>query len=366
MRCCIECFASEYIKPIIQSFSVEKGNCDFCHTSAVTLCDPRELVNYFRGILDLYITVSGAQDLGYNLDELSNSTGLIYDRLLADFGVLIFSSRVTSEIQPLIAAIFEDNEQDYYLIFNEFIILEHLCNYAAYEDYHKLALTWGNFVEEIKSKNRFHLSTKIDLKIIERLLSNHVKVYRPGKKFYRGRVSDILGFPKEKMGNPPAFAATAGRANPAGISYLYVAESIDTTLHETRASLYDYVSIGEFTVKEEISVINLREPHLYDPIFLAENEKLRDFMLNLPFLTILEKELSKPVRRTDNQLDYLPTQYLSEFIKSLGYDGIEYRSSLNPTGYNVAIFHPEKLDCTKAYVHEIHKVDFHHAKLILE
>ena len=29
---------------------------------------------------------------------------------------------------------------------------------------------------------------------------------------------------------------------------------------------------------------------------------------------------------------------MSDFIKSLGYDGIKYKSTLNPEGYNLAIF----------------------------
>lgn len=194
------------------------------------------------------------------------------------------------------------------------------------------------------------------------MLSNYVRHYPTGKIFYRGRISDKSGFARSEMGHPPHTKAKAGRANPAGISYLYVAESVDTTLYETRAGLYDYVSIGEFTVQQELAVISLRETHLYDPIELADSDRLKDFVLNLPFLSTLENELSKPLRRSDNELDYLPTQYLSEFIKSLGYDGIVYRSSLNPNGYNVAIFHPDKLICTDSYVHEIQGVRFSHEK----
>jgi hypothetical protein len=106
----------------------------------------------------------------------------------------------------------------------------------------------------------------------------------------------------------------------------------------------------------------LRE-NLYDPILLAADEGLEDFMIYLPFITKLEQELSKPNRRNDSELDYLPTQYLSEFIKSIGYDGVEYQSSLYAEGYNLAIFNTDKFECINVEVREISKIKFTHNQL---
>ena len=164
------------------------------------------------------------------------------------------------------------------------------------------------------------------------------------------------------MYNPPAEKAKAGRANPLGISYLYLANDIKTTLYEARASLYDYVTIGNFRLKDDIKVINLRGD-TYDPIPLSEKEVLEDFLIHLPFITKLEQELSRPRRRSDNELDYLPTQYLSEFIKSMGFDGVEYQSSLHPSGYNLAIFNSTKLECIKVGIYEIASIDLTHKRL---
>src|SRR5207247_2341088 len=80
-----------------------------------------------------------------------------------------------------------------------------------------------------------------------------------GGIFYRARLSNKDGFPKEAMGNPPSSSAAAGRANPVGISYLYLSGDLDTTLFETRAGLYDYVSIGEFRLLEDIYVVDLKD-----------------------------------------------------------------------------------------------------------
>ncbi|WP_421778123.1 RES family NAD+ phosphorylase [Gardnerella sp. KA00747] len=45
-------------------------------------------------------------------------------------------------------------------------------------------------------------------------------------------------------------------------------------------------------------------------------------------------------------MDYIPTQYISDYIKSKGYDGIEYVSVMSDAGKNLAIFNPEILKIT--------------------
>ena len=96
---------------------------------------------------------------------------------------------------------------------------------------------------------------------------------------------------------------------------------------------------------------------------MAEQEELEDFLIHLPFITTLEFNLSKPRRRSDNELDYLPTQYLSEFIKSIGFDGVEFQSSLFSDGYNLAIFTPQKFECIKVEVFEIENIDLKEKKI---
>ena len=44
------------------------------------------------------------------------------------------------------------------------------------------------------------------------------------------------------------------------------------------------------------------------------------------------------MRRSDSLLEYLPTQYITEFIKSKGYAGVEYTSTMGTGGRNIAVF----------------------------
>lgn len=76
-------------------------------------------------------------------------------------------------------------------------------------------------------------------------------------------------------------------------------------------------------------------------------------MVHGSFIDKLEQGLSKPRRRSDSELDYLPTQYLSELIKSMGFDGIEFKSSLYSDAINIAIFNPEKFKCLQVTVYDI-------------
>jgi len=225
-----------------------------------------------------------------------------------------------------------------------------------------LEITWSKLTEEIKHINRFHLQNALDLEMLNKLLNRYRKPINKGKKFFRARISNKEGFKIEEMMNPPKDRAKSGRANPEGISYLYLADKIETTLYESRTTLYDYVSIGEFRLKENIEVINLRG-NTYDPIFLAENEELEDFLIYESFIKNLEMHLSKPKRRSDNELDYLPTQYLSEFIKYIGFDGVEFQSSLYSEGYNLAIFEPEKFECIGVKLCEVINIDLTHRTL---
>ncbi|NOR46011.1 MAG: RES domain-containing protein [Candidatus Delongbacteria bacterium] len=62
---------------------------------------------------------------------------------------------------------------------------------------------------------------------------------------------------------------------------------------------------------------------------------------NMTYLNELSNELSRPVNPNDINLEYLPSQYLCEFIKQVGYDGIIYKSSLSK-GSNYVIFNDHK------------------------
>jgi len=57
-------------------------------------------------------------------------------------------------------------------------------------------------------------------------------------------------------------------------------------------------------------------------------------------------------------LKYVPTQYLSEKLKTAGYDGIAFKSSLSQDGYNIALFDHHKAKCVGCRMFEIKQVKY--------
>ena len=178
---------------------------------------------------------------------------------------------------------------------------------------------WEEFVKCIKHDNRFHTSI-----VNTELLSTYLSYLRKDHKkenavFYRGRLSaSDNAFPIEEMGAPPEQVAKEGRANSSGISRLYLADSIKTCIHEIRAGAYDIISIGKFVLKEDITVIDFKQLNLFSP-FSGEFDFL-GYLINKPILQKIDEEMAKAVRAGDNHLDYIPTQYLCDFIKTLEYE----------------------------------------------
>ena len=79
----------------------------------------------------------------------------------------------------------------------------------------------------------------------------------------------------------------------------------------------------------------------------------------------------KIMRRSDSDLDYVPTQYITDFVKSIIHDGvpeyagIEYKSVMHREGYNLALFNPELCECIDTDVYKVHITwwSLHHAKI---
>ena len=73
--------------------------------------------------------------------------------------------------------------------------------------------------------------------------------------------------------------------------------------------------------------------------------------------------LSKPVDRNKTSLEYLPTQYLCEFIKDQGFHGVLYNSFLGD-GYNIVLFDETKVECVSTKLHEITSIRIENTEVV--
>ena len=225
---------------------------------------------------------------------------------------------------------------------------------------------WDDFCYNIKHVNRFH-SQQVNFDQLENLLKNMVIDIPKGTlKLFRSRICDedsyTSGYSTRKMGVPPVALTTAGRTNSEGIECLYLAGDEETTFHEVRARDYDHVSVGEFIQTKDLRIVDLS---LFDKIgpFSIPDFDMTWFAINIEIIRKIGDEVAKPMRRFDRALDYVPTQYICDYIKHLGYDGIKFKSTLVDGGTNYAIFNEKKFECTNVKVVQIGNIDYNWSPL---
>jgi hypothetical protein len=85
---------------------------------------------------------------------------------------------------------------------------------------------------------------------------------------------------------------------------------------------------------------------------------LSRFAANRKVFQELAAEIAKPLRRSDSHLEYLPTQFIAEFIKSQNYDGVVYDSTLRQGGYNLAVFNEDLFECVGVHTIEVSEISY--------
>jgi hypothetical protein len=266
----------------------------------------------------------------------------------------IFSAGVAT-IQTLIIDLCgADLDSD---IFTENVIISQLLDDDFIREFCVVrGLSWEQFGESIKYENRFH-SGMFNADAFASFLSIITKSYSVGTEFYRARIThNSNGYTANEMYMPPKEKRSAGRINPEGIGVLYLSSDEKTVLNEVRASTFDYVSIGTFKLSKDIKVVNLSGISGTSP-FLYEGE-LEKYAANRKVFREIAAEIAKPLRRSDSPIEYLPTQYIAEFIKSQGYNGVEYASTLRESGHNIAIFDEKLFECIGVRTVEVTEITY--------
>lgn len=204
-------------------------------------------------------------------------------------------------------------------------------------------VSWSRFSDEIRTRNRYFPEAELDGDLLRQAILGSVESIDEGRPLYRARVLVGAESPGAgDMGAPPAGKASPGRANPVGIPYLYLSYEERTCIHETRVANHTQVAIGTFRTKRDLKVLNLAD--IEAPDFFSVEDPIASISFHR-YLQALANELKKPVRASDQPIDYIPTQYLCEMAKSLGLDGVLYSSSLDPDGRNVVLFDVNAAEC---------------------
>ena len=181
-----------------------------------------------------------------------------------------------------------------------------------------------------------------------------------GTTLYRSRITPqgVDCLTTKEMGCPPSDKATAGRANTLGIPYLYLSDSAKTTYYEVRAVYLDRLSVGTFTIPESLSLVDFCDIINLYHAYGDSVEPLKEIVIKKKVIDSISKDLSKPLRRYDSEIEYVPTQLICELCKEYVHaDGICFKSSLYPGGVNYVLFDPKAADCVSVESHEIGTID---------
>lgn len=245
---------------------------------------------------------------------------------------------------------------------------------------------WQGFTKYLSETNRFILSDYWEefVNTIIDTAHKRAKTLEKGKTLVRARIGtswvefddgDEQPYPisPHKMGPPPKHLASAGRSNSEGIPYLYLATQVDTAVAEVRPWIGAEVTIGFFKILSDLNIVDTSGDKPKSTLSLYEfvNIDQEDFDIRRKpnhVYTSVEKEeyiwgdinstFSRPISPNDSLLKYLPTQFVSEKLKTEGYDGVAYRSSLNEKGYNIALFDPQKAKCINCRMYKIKKMTY--------
>ena len=343
MNCCIDCFCDSHIRSIIAKQGVT-GNCDFCSSKNISVYDVTVIPN---PLADLIVDLIQIYSVSDSTDAKPLKVALRDDWNIFNGG----SELIQTLVKKLCESTFSENDD----IFSRNVIISQLMDSDFLREFGVVrGHSWDEFSNSIKYINRFH-SGMFNADAFASFLSIIAKIYPIGSTFYRARISAKKeGLEADKMGAAPKEKRSAGRINPEGIGILYLSSDSKTVVNEVRANAFDYVTIGKFQSLRNIKLVNLSGIARTSP-FLYGNG-LEQFAANRKVIQEIAFEVAKPLRRSDSPLEYLPTQYITEFIKSQNYDGVEYASTLREGGFNIAVFDEKLFDCVEVQTVEVSEI----------
>jgi hypothetical protein len=223
---------------------------------------------------------------------------------------------------------------------------------------------WYSFCHTITHEQRFLNPKATDLLAdifkyihLQRDVSRRCPVYRiereEGLRFHRARIVtdairiEIQGDPARHLGPPPRRLGKPNRMNPSGIPALYASFDDATCISELRPLVGAEIVSAEFELIQGIVVLDTtrfgtpaKELNLFAKDHIRRISQWR-------FMQRFMNEIAKPISPDDEHLDYVPTQFVAEYLNKvhevrigkdrLHIDAIIYRSAQRPGGKNIVL-----------------------------
>ena len=327
MKICANCFNDIEIKEFVEAMPHKKGICDCCEVSGQVI-DISETEDFFCELLGLF-----------EKNDQGSPVSSIIEKDWNIFSSTDSSNRILGDILSRTAFPYAINDKVAYI-----------------QEVKDCLKVWDELKKEVQTEKRYF--SNVGAFDWSAYIKSNVKINK-GTVYYRSRVTPagLKNLKPKDMGCPPASKATAGRANPIGIPYLYLCDNIDTTFYEVRAVYLDRISVGRFIIQRDLNLVNFSaETNLFYAFNSENNDSLIEVIKHKILFKKISADLSKPQRKYDTEIEYVPTQLICEYCKHIGADGIMFKSSLDQSGTNIVLFNNDDATCTKVYLKEINKV----------
>jgi hypothetical protein len=159
---------------------------------------------------------------------------------------------------------------------------------------------------------------------------------------YRAQIWDKnieqVHFSRERMKAPPCDKTRSGRSNRASQRTLYCSDDISTCITEVRPFKGSGIAVSQIILQRPARIIDFFDPRWITAPLLVED--IEWVVQTRKIIQHIEYLFSIPANHYDPEMYYRPTQALCDSLRSSGYDGIKYRSSLG-SGANFAFFDPD-------------------------
>ncbi|MCH5464073.1 RES family NAD+ phosphorylase [Levilactobacillus tujiorum] len=364
MRCCVNCFTDNDIQDRIRSLH-EKGDCDFCGSKRIDVLDitkAREgrdgyaegFVADFRDLVDQFTPLFSKKEFSKRSNKLAN--------FLVD---LTNSFKLNStKTYDLLLELLPDYYKSSPETFDDLVIPTYLLEPDRMKKNSVFGKnTWKDFKEDIQYCNRFH-STVANVEMLTKFFRGCKTSIGKGELYVRARISpDGTPIAPQDMGAAPRNKSTSGRLNASGIGYLYLCNSEDVALIEIKAAINDICTIATYEIKEDLEVVDLSN---ISSIGIFQSELDKDiYLMNQSSLKDLDHAMRTSSGRERLEVEYVPTEYISDLIKSMGVDGIMYDSTVNNDSKDIVLFKEDKVKQLSGRIksYRIDTLDYQKSKL---
>jgi hypothetical protein len=165
---------------------------------------------------------------------------------------------------------------------------------------------------------------------------------------------EAVPHPRDRM-KPLPYAAQEGRVNPKGIPCLYVSNDKETAMAEVRPWIGSSVSVGQFRTMHKLTLVDFSVAHDTKPNFFFEEPPPEE--REKAIWAMVDRAFSRPLTSDPSTAEYVPTQVISEFFKTKGFDGVVYKSQLG-SGFNLALFDLASADLVNCALYPVESVSF--------